>query len=288
MTLNDAAQPEGPKPPSGLWIALKRIVALIVLLIAMIGFVANACGVVGVWVGRRPARDAVTTLSTFVNKQLGVVQQALTRISARSDESRQALTRVNSVTSKLGDRVDQGSPLLTELVSVTRDELEPKIAETRAQAVALRDGVMSVNAALETLDSLGFITLPTLDNVLSTVSERIEAAQSDLQELRVAIDEARTTASANVVAAVTSRTTKIDNVLAQIKSTAVKFQATVEQKQQQVADLSRTALLAINLLVVSLTALFLVGAAGQVVLMSVCWQYTRRGRFPSLHVASRE
>jgi chromosome segregation ATPase len=213
------------------------------------------------------------------------VQQALSRISARSDESRQALARVNSVTSKLGDRVDQGSPLLTELVNATRDELGPKIAETRAQAAVLRDGVMSVNAALETLDTLGFITGPTLDEALSTVSERVEAAQSDLQELRVAIDEARTTASANLVAAVTSRTTKIDNGLAQIKSAAIKFQVAVEQKQQQVADLSRTVLLATNLLAISLTALFLAGAAGQVVLISVCWQYVRSGRFTLVRVA---
>jgi uncharacterized protein YukE len=262
--MNEVVHGQAPKPARAVWVGFKRILALIVVLIAMIGFVANACGVVGVWVARRPARDVVTRLSTFVNRQLGVVQQALSRISARSDESRQALARVNSVTSKLGDRVDQGSPLLTELVNATRDELGPKIAETRAQAAVLRDGVMSVNAALETLDTLGFITL---------------------QELRVAIDEARTTASANLVAAVTSRTTKIDNGLAQIKSAAIKFQVAVEQKQQQVADLSRTVLLATNLLAISLTALFLAGAAGQVVLISVCWQYVRSGRFTLVRVA---
>ena len=41
---------------------------------------------------------------------------------------------------------------------------------------------------------------------------------------------------------------------------------------------------AINLLVVSITALVLVIAAGQVLLIYVCWQYVRRGRFPLLRV----
>jgi hypothetical protein len=45
---------------------------------------------------------------------------------------------------------------------------------------------------------------------------------------------------------------------------------------------------AINLLAVSLTALFVVVAAGQVLLIYVCWQYVRSGRFPSLRVASSE
>jgi hypothetical protein len=147
------------------------------------------------------------------------------------------------------------------------------------------DAVASVNAALETLDSFGFVNVPTLGDELITVSERVDAAQTDVQELRAALEEAKTAASGNLVAALTARTMKLDNRLAQIKSTAVKFQATVEQKQQQVADLSRTVLRAINLLVLSLSVLFLVVTAGQVLLIYVCWQYVRRGRFPLLRVA---
>ena len=265
------------------WVVLKRIFAAIVTLLATIGFLANAAGLVSIWVARRPASETVTRLSTFVNNKLGTVHQALARISARSDESRLALTRINNAMSTLHDRFDQGSPLLTELVSATRDELGPKIAETRAQAAALHDGMMSVNAVLETLDTLGFITVPRLGDELSTLSDRVDAAQTDVQELRVAIEEARTTPSATLVAAVTTRTTKIDDRLARIKSTAIKFQAIVEQKEQRMADLSRTVLLTINLLVLSLTALFLVGAAGQVLLICVCWQYVRSG----IHVAAR-
>jgi hypothetical protein len=154
----------------------------------------------------------------------------------------------------------------------------------RAQALVLRDAVVSVSAALETLNSLGFITVPTLSNELGAVSERVNTAQSDVQELRIAIDQARTAVSVNLVAAVTARTIKIDNVMAQIKSTTVKYQAMVAQKREQVTDLSRRLLRVINLLVLSLTGLFLVVAAGQVLLIYIFWQYVRRGRFPSLRV----
>ena len=133
------------------WVVLKRILAAIVTLLATIGFLANAAGLVGIWVARRPARDTVTTLSTFVNNKLGTVHQALARVGARADQSRQALARINNATRALGDRLDQGSPLLTQLVSATRDGLGPNIAEMRAQALVLHDGVVSVNAALETL-----------------------------------------------------------------------------------------------------------------------------------------
>ena len=109
--------------------------------------------------------------------------------------------------------------------------------------------------------------------------------QNDVQELRATIAEAKTAASANFVAAVTARTNKIDSGLAQIKSTAVKYQATVAEKQQQITNFSHTLLRAINLLVLSMTALFLVVAVGQVLLIYVCWQCVRKGRFPLLRVA---
>ena len=284
--MNEAAQFEARKAASCLWVIFKRILAVIVILIATIGFLANSAGLVGIWVVRRPARDTVTALSTLVNGKLGLVDQALVRVSARADDGRHALAQVNNAASKLSDRLEDSGPLLTALTGAVRDDLAPRIAEMRAQALALHDGVISVNVALETLNSSGFITVPTLSEKLATVSERIDAAQSDVQELRLAIDEARTGALANLVATVTAQTIKFDNVMAQIKSTAVQYRAAVTQKRQQVTDLSQRLLRAINLLVLSLTGLFLVVAAGQVLLIYVFWQYVHRGRFPLRHVGS--
>jgi len=283
--MNKATQLQAPRAASRVWVALKRILAVIVILIATIGFVLSAAGLVGAWVTRGPARDTVTALSTLLNSKLGMVDQALARVSARADQGRQALARVNNAASKLGDRIEEGSPALTALAGAVRDDLAPKIADARTQAVALRDGVVSVNATLETLNRIPFISVPTLTDELSAASERVEAAQGDAQELRAAIAEARAAASANLIATVTARTIRIDNALAQIQATMAGHQATVAQKQQQVTDLSNTLLRAIDVLVVSLTVLFLVLAAGQGLLIYICWQYVRTGRFPSLRVA---
>jgi len=282
--MNEPEQLPSQKGGSDVWIVFKRTLGVVVILIATVCFVANAAGLVGVWIARRPACDTVTALSTLVNRKLGNLDQALAQVGARADDGRRALARINDAANKLGDRLEEGKPLSTGLVNAVENDLAPKITKARAQAVALHDAAVSVNATLETLDSLGFIKVPTFGEELNAVSERVGDVQSDVQELRATIDEARTAGSANLAAAITARTNKIDNALTQIKSAAVKYQATVVQKQQRVTNLSNTLLRLINLLVLSLTTLFLVVAVGQILLVYVCWQYVRRGKFPLLRV----
>src|ERR1700757_4879905 len=106
---------ESVEATSRVWVAIKRTLAIVVILIATIGFFANAAGLVGIWIVRQPARDTVTRLSTFVNEKLAMVDQALSRIGARADDGRQALARVNNVATKLSDRLEESSPVLTAL-----------------------------------------------------------------------------------------------------------------------------------------------------------------------------
>lgn len=258
---------------SGVWI--KRTLAIVVILLATICLLVNTAGLVGVWIVRRPACDSITNLSTFVNEKLGRIDQALTRVTERADDGKQALALVNSAASKLSDRLEENRPVLTALTDAARENLSPKIAEMRTQATALHDAVIRVNGALETLDSLGLFNVPTFTDELSAVSERIDALQDGIQDFRAATDQARDGASGNLVTAVTARTTKLDDVMTQIQSAATKYQATVAEKRQQVSDLARRVLRIINLVALLLTALFLVVAAGQLLLIRACWQYVR-------------
>lgn len=255
-------------------VVLRRILAIIVILVATIAFLVNAAGLVGVWIIRQPVRDAVTALSTSVDEKLGMVDEALTRFTARADEGRQALARVNAAAKNLGDRLEENRPLLTTLIAA-RDDLGPRVAELRVRAVALHDAALRVNAVLETLNNLGLVTVPTFNDELGAIAERIDGIESDVQDLRKRIDEAQATASTNLIAAVAQRTDRINNVIGQIQSTAAKYQTTVAQKREQVTDRARKVMRTINFLVLSLTALFLAVAAGQLLLISAAARNVR-------------
>ena len=278
--MNAAVQPCGPKA-AGSWAIFTRGLAAIIIPIAVIIFLANAVGIAGVLMVRRPVKESVTTLSAFVDGKLVIVKQTLERVGTRADEGRAALARVNDAASKVNDRLDERGPLLGALIDRIRADLVPKMAEVRAQASALRDAAASVNGTLQMLDGLGFINVPVFTDQLRAIDERVESAQGNVQELRAAIEAARTETAANIVAGVTARTNRIDTVMAQIGSTTVEYQSAVAKKRQQVADFSHKCLHTINLLVLFVSVLLLMVAGGQLLLVIFCWQYVRHGCFPS-------
>ena len=59
---------------------------------------------------------------------------------------------------------------------------------------------------------------------------------------------------------------------------------TVTHAQDRIVSTSNTILLLIDLSTVLLTLFLLMFAAGQALLMYLCWRYVRTGRFPTLHV----
>jgi hypothetical protein len=72
--------------------------------------------------------------------------------------------------------------------------------------------------------------------------------------------------------------------LVRIQDAVNTYQSTVTRTQQRVTATGNAVLLLIDVGTVSLTLLFIIFATGLVLLMWVCWQFVRTGRFPSLRV----
>jgi len=246
---------------------------------------------------------------------LQIVDNGLARVNNRVQNARQTLTRVNDATAKLGDRIEASSPLVTALSQLVDNDLAPRIENARTTAFAIHDAVVTVNSTLVALNRLPGITVPTLTPELGSVSERAQEAQTVVQDLRVTLAEMKAGLVTKAEAAVTKVTARIDAALARIQAIVNKYQATVTRTLARISTTSNTLLLLIDVLTVSLiptcvhwykshmgslasyligelslraqvgmTLLLVIFEAGLVLLMYVCWQYVRTGRFPSLRV----
>ena len=269
------------------WLHLAtRVLVAVIMVIAAVGFIVNVVGLVGVWVARAPARSNVTDVTAAMTHALGIVDNGLTRVNTQVQDARQTITQVNNEAANLGDRVQANSPLVTRLSQLVDNELVPRIENARATASTIHDAVVSFNGVLVALNRLPATTAPRLNDELGSVSVRAQEAQAAVQDLRATLAAMKAGTVTKAEAAVTQLTSRIDAALARIQAIVNKYQAKVTDTQTRITSTSNTLLLLIDVLAVSLTLLFIIFAAGLVLLMYVCWRYVRTGRFPSLRVVS--
>jgi ABC-type multidrug transport system fused ATPase/permease subunit len=267
------------------WLNLAtRILVAVIMLIAVVGFMVNVAGLVGVWYVRAPTRTAVTAVAATLTRELGIVENGLGRVNTQVQDARQTLTRVNDAAAKLGEHIQASSPLVTGLSQRVDNDLAPRIENARTTAIAIHDAVVTVNSVLVVLNRLPGVTVPSLTNELGAVSERAQEAQTAVQDLRVTLADIKAGIVTKAEGAVTQLTARIDTALARMQAIVNKYRAAATHAQTRISSTSNTLLLLIDLLAVSLTLLFAIFAAGLVLLTYVCWQYVRTWRFPSLRI----
>ena len=263
---------------------IKRILVGVVMVLAVLGLLVNASVLVGIWAAYGPARSGVTDVSNTVTQALQVANKGLTRVNGYVQTARQTLTQVNDQATQLGDRVQTNSPLVTALSQRVDTKLAPILEQAQTTAATIHDAVLKVNSALLAINRFPGVTVPTLSNQLGTVSDRAQEAESAVQDLRVTLANIKAGAVTKAETAVMQITSRIDAPLARIQSLVNTYQAKAVQAQDRVTSTTNTILTLLLVTAVSLTLLLIIVAVALLLLIYVCWQFIRRGRFPSLRV----
>jgi hypothetical protein len=274
-----------PSKTSKRWLHVSmRILVAVFMFIVVVGLILNVAILVGVWVVRASAYSAVTDVTSTVTHTLVVVNNGLGRVNTQVQDGRLKLTQVNDAAANLGNRIETSSPLFTKLNQLVNNDLAPRLENVRTTSSTIHDAVVSFNSALVALDRLPGVTVPTLSSQLSAVSDRAQDAQAAVQDLRTTLAGVKTGVATTVEKAITNLTTRIDAPLAQIQDTVNKYQGKVTNTQDRFTSISNRVLLLLNLSAVLLTLFLIIIVVGHVLLLYVCWQYVRRGRFPTLRV----
>ncbi len=286
--MSEAVSSKPPTKPSTTgrrWLdIILRILVAVVMVLAVLGLIVNVSELVGIWAAYGPARSAVTDVSNTLTQALQVADKGLTRVNGYVQTARQTLTQVNNEAMQIGDRAKASSKLVTDLSQRVDTKLAPVLENARTTAVAIHDAVLKVNSALLALNRFPGVTVPTLSNQLSSVSDRAQEASSAAQDLRVTLANIKAGVVTKAESAVMQVTSRIDAALARIQGYVNTYQAKVTQAQDRVSSTTNTILTLLLVTAVCLTVLLIIFAVGLVLLIYVCWQFVRFGRFPSLRV----
>ena len=277
--------PTKPVKAGNRWLdIIKRVLVGVVMVLAVLGLLVNVSELVTVWAAYGPARNGVITVSNTVTQALQTANKGLTRVNGYVLTARQTLTQVNNQATQLGNKAKANSPLATALSQRVDTKLAPIVENVQTTAASIHDAVLKVNSALLAVNRFPGVTVPTLSDQLSTVSDRAQQAESAVQDLRVTLANIKAGAVTKAETAVMQITARIDAPLARIQALVNTYQAKAVQAQDRVSSTTNTIFTWLLVTAISLTLLIIIISAGLVLLIYVCWQYIRHGRFPSLRV----
>lgn len=215
--------------------SLKRVGGATLITISIVSLLFSLAALAGVWIVRKPIKDAMTTGLLLASETLNVTGDALGVLDEGLRSTGQLVTQVEASVQSLATMLETTTPALTSVgdllgkgvpATLTAANTTLKAAQKSAEAV---DGVLSV---LSDLPLLGISYSPEvpLSLALRDISTSLETLPGELEMLGEQV-----TASLNSLPTLSSTTTELAGAIGDID-------ATVDQSRQVVRDYQRLAL----------------------------------------------
>ena len=163
----------------------KRIAALILMIVSIILTLVLVVGIVGVWIVRGQATNAITALSQGIDQGLTITLDRLSRLDGQLVQAETRTQELQQNAARVGDKVDENQVVLTLIQQTVGDELVPLIERIQESVSAVADLVRSANQSVQALNALPFVSIevPGSEQIrkLSARSDELKTAAQDLR-----------------------------------------------------------------------------------------------------------
>jgi DNA repair ATPase RecN len=238
---------------------LRKLAAIIVMILSIIGFLLCLGGILGAWAVNEPATQGIVTALDTASQFLevaentsGVASQTVGDVSAR-------LAEIQSAAADLSP--DQQAALAARI-----EELVAPVQRVSSMALALEVGLSSLNDTLTTVSRLPGVRVEPPSAQMEAVGERLGKLGERLDALHATLSVVNP--DGDRVAAITGETS---SDLAAIESRLQQLNAQVAQAKQAAATVQAQTPRLLDLTSAGLTLLLTLLAAGQASLFVHAW-----------------
>jgi uncharacterized phage infection (PIP) family protein YhgE len=255
----------------------KRIVGVLVIILASLGILLSAVGIVGVWLIKSNTQDAMLSIFSSVGGVLQTADNALGGVNTKLQSARDDLAAVGDTAQQLGNKAIQATPARDLILSRLSDQSFPKIQSALDTATNVRDTAVAANELITTLNRIPGVSLPTLPGGrFQPLVDQLTAATTAAQQLRDSVRNTKAEAINSTVSTLTDRTKKLDSRLADAQASVSETQDQIKGVEARVmaAQTSVPRLLTIGAIGLTLVLLWLL--LSQVSMLLFGWSYLRR------------
>lgn len=245
---------------------IRKIAAILVMILAAVGFVLCVGLLIGSWAVNEPATQAATGTLDMVEQYLNLADEATTRTNETIGYASQELEAVEQIISSMSEEDKQR---VSDRVRETLiNELGPYVNGIDATVYAISAGVQTVDRTLATMNSLPGVTVPQIGDDLAVAVEQLDAVNAGIDDMRSAVSEADFdgTRVQNAAAGASDSLRSLESVLTTWQS---RIDATENATSRVKANVPRW----IDLSSTAITLLAVLFGAGQVALFMAGWRW---------------
>ena len=135
---------------------LKRILAVIVMVISILMLVVSLIGIFSVWRIRPQLTSDLTTLATEAETRVTLVISRIDQIDTALVSAHEQVVSIEDDIQTFGSNVEENRPLATAIAERLDFGLLPLIESARELMTNILDGVDTLNSTIETLNTFPF------------------------------------------------------------------------------------------------------------------------------------
>lgn len=224
------------------WTTVKRILAVVVAILAVVGVLLMMGAIVGTWIINDQATDLTLDLLGRVDTGIDNATLVISQVDDRLGQANDRIQAVETAAITLGGELEENRIVLNVISELLGLELGDRLQKVGQTIDSIGSAAESIDSTLQTVDALPFISLlddrPRLD-VFGELADGIEQLQDDVTETRADIDHRRSEIIEGGVSIVTERTSKmsgqIDN-LQQLLADIDGQLATLKARSQEIQE----------------------------------------------------
>jgi hypothetical protein len=178
-----------------------------------------------------------------------------------------------------GETVKETNLMLLAIDATIGDKLFPLLEKASDTIEMVIDSVVAVNEALEAVNAIPFVTVPTLTADLEAAESGIIEVQKEIEETRNTIQTAKEEAVESVVEPISIRLIEMDHSLQDVLGVSTAFESQVVTSRDAIAEVIEKLPGWIDLasVIMTLVMAWLIFTQGSLLLLS--YAYIRTGEF---------
>lgn len=219
---------------------VKRVLAVIVMVLSVLLIIVLAAGIVGNWVANNTLTDTANQVLGAVETVLGRTEQGLNRLDSAVGNARDRLDAFDQEVAAAGENFVDNPVILTALSERLDLGIGPAIDEVRGTVQTIRETALVVQNTVQTLNALPFISIGGSvadEGQLQALSDSVTDLTEGIQQIRDGIRGAKAGAAKEVVSASSAGTSRLDAGLATVETTVSGYGAKVSNLRQEASDL---------------------------------------------------